>query len=428
MQVKQILKDSFFEVLKNIEPSKLIDNKCNFNENQIIINEEIIKLPKDKKIHLFGSGKAVLSMAKTIYEKLDTKVESAVLVGAYDNTLEKQNLSYIKSSHPIPSEKSLEAAKSLKSSIEALEEDDFFIYLLSGGNSALVELPVENITMSEFQETTDLMLKGSMPIVAMNCVRKHLSQVKGGRLVSNCKAKGIVLVLSDVLSNDIQAIGSAPLYFDSSSFEDSIKYLEEYDLLEKIPLNVKEYLLQGKNKIVEDTPKKENENIKHFLIASNEILLSDIQKQLERKNISSQIMTKKIEEDVDVVIDELLEFIKDKKEGCFIFGGEALVKVKGNGKGGRNQHLVLSFLNRFPKDKKITLLSAASDGVDGNSNSAGAVVNNESIKVYKDLKLDISKYLEEFNSNEFFNKTNDLVNTGPSHNNMLDVLILHIEK
>ena len=139
-------------------------------------------------------------------------------------------------------------------------------------------------------------------------------------------------------------------------------------------------------------------------------------------------MNKKIEEDVDVVIDELLEFIKDKKEGCFIFGGEALVKVKGNGKGGRNQHLVLSFLNRFPKDKKITLLSAASDGVDGNSNSAGAVVNNESIKVYKDLKLDINKYLEEFNSNKFFNKTNDLVNTGPSHNNMLDVLILHIEK
>lgn len=428
MQVKQILKDSFFEVLKNIEPSKLVDNKCNFNENQIIINKEVINLPKNKKIHLFGSGKAVLSMAKTIYEKLDNKIQSAVLVGAYDNTLEKQNLSYIKSSHPIPSERSLKAAKSLKSSLEALEEDDFFIYLLSGGNSALVELPVENITMSEFQETTDLMLKGSMPIVAMNCVRKHLSQVKGGRLVSNCKAKGIVLVLSDVLSNDIQAIGSAPLYFDSSSFEDSIKYLEEYDLLERIPLNVKEYLLQGKDKKIEDTPKKENENIKHFLIASNEILLSDIQKQLKRKNISSLIMTKKIEEDVDVVIDELLEVIKDKKEGCFIFGGEALVKVKGNGKGGRNQHLVLSFLNKFPKDKKITLLSAASDGVDGNSNSAGAVVNNESIKVYKDLKLDISKYLEEFNSNEFFYKTNDLVNTGPSHNNMLDVLILHIEK
>jgi len=428
MQVKQILKDSFFEVLKNIEPSKLIDNKCDFKENEIIINGQVIKLPKNKKIHLFGSGKAVLSMAKTIYEKFDTKIENAVLVGPYDNTFEKENLSYIKSSHPIPTEKSLVAAKSLKNAIEALEEDDFFIYLLSGGNSALVELPVQNISLDEFQETTDLMLKGSMPIVAMNCVRKHLSQVKGGRLVSNCKAKGIVLVLSDVLSNDIQAIGSAPLYFDSSSFEDSIKYLEEYDLFEKIPSNVKEYLIQGKNKKIEDTPKKENINIKHFLIASNEILLNDIKKELKDKGITSLIMNKKIEEDVDVVIDELLKFIKNKDEGCFIFGGEALVKVKGNGKGGRNQHLVLSFLNKFPNKKKITLLSAASDGVDGNSNSAGAIVNNESIKTYKNLELDINKYLEDFNSNEFFNKTNDLVNTGPSHNNMLDVLILHIEK
>ncbi|APW66113.1 hypothetical protein LPB137_09720 [Poseidonibacter parvus] len=428
MQVKEILKDSFFEVLKNIEPSKLIDNKCEFKQNEIIINNEVITLPQNKRIHLFGSGKAVLSMAKTIYNKLDEKIEKALLVGPYENSLNKENLTYLQSSHPIPTFKSVKAGKSLKEEIENLDEDDFFIYLLSGGNSALVELPIEDITLEDFQETTDLMLKGSMPIVAMNCIRKHLSQVKGGRLVTNCKAKGIVLVLSDVLSNDIEAIGSAPLYFDSSSFEDAITYLKEYELFEKIPLNVKEYLLKGLNKEIEDTPKTENIGIKHFLIASNEILLEDIQKELSSKHISSVIMNKKIEEDVDIVIDDLLDFIKQKQQGCFIFGGEALVKVKGDGKGGRNQHLVLSFLNKFPDNKKITLLSAASDGVDGNSNSAGAVVDNFSIKNYKNLNLDIKKYLEDFNSNEFFKKTGDLVNTGPSHNNMLDVLILHIEK
>jgi len=428
MQVKEILKDSFFEVLKNIEPSKLIDNKCEFKQNEIIINNEVITLPQNKRIHLFGSGKAVLSMAKTIYNKLDEKIEKALLVGPYENSLNKENLTYLQSSHPIPTFKSVKAGKSLKEEIENLDEDDFFIYLLSGGNSALVELPIEDITLEDFQETTDLMLKGSMPIVAMNCIRKHLSQVKGGRLVTNCKAKGIVLVLSDVLSNDIEAIGSAPLYFDSSSFEDAITYLKEYELFEKIPLNVKEYLLKGLNKEIEDTPKTENISIKHFLIASNEILLEDIQKELSSKHISSVIMNKKIEEDVDIVIDDLLDFIKQKQQGCFIFGGEALVKVKGEGKGGRNQHLVLSFLNKFPDNKKITLLSAASDGVDGNSNSAGAVVDNFSIKNYKNLNLDIKKYLEDFNSNEFFKKTGDLVNTGPSHNNMLDVLILHIEK
>ena len=428
MQIKEILKDSFFEVLKDIEPSKLINNKCEFNENEIIIDKEKITLPKDKKIHLFGSGKAVLSMAKSIYENLENKIEKAVLVGPYENSLNKENLLYLKSSHPIPTNKSEDAAKSLKKSIESLNEDDFFIYLLSGGNSALVELPDEDITMQEFQETTDLMLKGSMPIVAMNCIRKHLSQVKGGRLVSNCKAKGIVLVLSDVLSNDLEAIGSAPLYFDSSTFEDSIKYLEEYELFEKIPKSVREYLLLGKDGKIQDTPKKEKENIKHFLIASNEILLNDIQKNLFSKKITAQIIDKKIEEDVNIVVDDLLEFIKNKEEGCFIFGGEALVKVTADGKGGRNQHLILSFLDKFPKNRKMTILSAASDGIDGNSNSAGAVIDNETLEKVKQLNLDIKKYLKDFNSNEFFEKTGNLVNTGPSHNNMLDVLIISIEK
>ena len=255
-----------------------------------------------------------------------------------------------------------------------------------------------------------------------------MSQVKGGRLGSNCKAKGIVLILSDVLSNDLEAIGSAPLYFDSSTFEDSINYLKQYSLFEKVPDRVRKYLLLGRNKNIKDTPKKENENIKHFLIASNEILLNDIQKKLLSKNITAQIMNKKIEEDVDIVIEELLNFINPQEEGCFIFGGEALVKVKGNGKGGRNQHLVLSFLDKFPKNKKLTLLSAASDGIDGNSNSAGAVVDTQSLEKIKLLNLDIKKYLNDFNSNEFFEKTGDLVTTGPSHNNMLDVLIIHLEK
>lgn len=428
MQVKEILRDSFFEVLKNIEPSKLIENKCSFTHNKITINNQTISMPKDKKIHLFGSGKAVLSMAKTIYKELQEKIEKAILVGPYENSIENNTLTYLQSTHPIPSTKSIDAAKALKNTLETLNEDDFFIYLLSGGNSSLVELPVDGISIEDLQSTTDLMLKGSMPITAMNCIRKHLSQVKGGRLTSNCKAKGIVLVLSDVISNDLEAIGSAPLYYDSSTFSDAISYLSEYELLEKIPKCVKEYLLLGKKGTIEDTPKKEKENIKHFLIASNEILLRDIKDKLFSKNIETQIMDVKIEEDVNVVVEDLLKFIDSKNEGCFIFGGEALVQVTSNGKGGRNQHLILSFLDKFPKNKKLTLLSAASDGIDGNSNSAGAVIDQKSLEKTKLLNLDVKKYLKSFNSNEFFEKIGDLVNTGPSHNNMLDVLIIHIEK
>jgi len=428
MSIKQILKDSFFEVLENIEPSKLINTKCTFEENHIIINQEKISLPENKKIHLFGSGKAVLSMAESIFAQCENKILSSILVGPYDNYLKQNTLQYIKSTHPTPSIKSLEAAQSLKSAIENLDEDDFFIYLLSGGSSALVELPSDAISMEDFQTTTDIMLKGSMPIEAMNCVRKHLSKVKGGNLTLNTKAKGIVLVLSDVLSNNFEDIGSAPLYFDSTTFNDAINFLKKYNLLHKIPTTVKKHLLLGFEGKINETPKKQNKNIKHFLIASNEILLQDIKSKLSSKNIPSVIMDAKIEKDVKIVVNDILNFIDSKEEGCFIFGGEALVQVTKSGKGGRNQHLILSILEKFPKNKNITILSAASDGIDGNSNSAGAIIDNDSLIKADLLQLNIQDYLNNFNSNVFFEKIDGLINTGPSHNNMLDVLIIHIKK
>ena len=428
MFLKQILKDSFFEVLENIEPSKLITNKCTFKDNQIIINQEKISLPENKKIHLFGSGKAVLSMAESIYNQCENKIQSSILVGPYDNYLKENTLQYIKSTHPTPSRKSLEAATTLQLAIESLTKDDFFIYLLSGGSSALVELPSDGISIEDFKNTTDIMLKGSMPIEAMNCVRKHLSKVKGGNLSLNSKAKGIVLVLSDVLSNNFEDIGSAPLYFDSSTFNDAISFLKKYNLLDKIPSSVKKHLLLGVDGNIEETPKKQNENIKHFLIASNEILLQDIKSKLSSKNIPSMIMDTKIEKDVQIVVKDILNFIDSKEEGCFILGGEALVQVTQNGKGGRNQHLILSLLEKFPKNKNLTILSAASDGIDGNSNSAGAIIDNESLDKANLLQLDIQDYLNNFNSNVFFEKIDGLITTGPSHNNMLDVLIIHIRK
>ena len=428
MPITQILKDSFLEVLVNIEPSKLINNKCTFHDKQIVINHEKISIPKNKKIHLFGSGKAVLSMAESIFQKLENKIQNSILVGPYDNYLKENNLQYIKSTHPTPSIKSVDAAQALKSAIEVLNEDDFFIYILSGGSSALVELPIDDISIEDFQTTTDIMIKGSMPINAMNCVRKHLSKVKGGNLALNSKAKGIVLVLSDVLSNNFEDIGSAPLYCDSSTFKDAISFLKQYHLLDKIPDNVKKHLLLGEEGKKKETPKKQNKNVKHFLIASNEILLQDIQSKLLSKNIPSIIMDEKIEKDVKVVVQDILRFIDSQKEGCFIFGGEALVQVTKNGKGGRNQHLILSLLEKFPKNKKLTILSAASDGIDGNSSSAGAIIDNSSLDKVDLHKLDIKSYLNNFNSNIFFEKIDGLINTGPSHNNMLDVLIIHIQK
>lgn len=140
------------------------------------------------------------------------------------------------------------------------------------------------------------------------------------------------------------------------------------------------------------------------------------------------MIDEKINSDVNLVCEKLLNLCSTKEEGCYIFGGEATVNVKGSGKGGRNQHLVLSFLNSFPKDKEIVFLSAASDGVDGNSDASGAIIDNETLKKVEELNIDMKTYLNDFDSNSFFDKLGALLKPGPTHNNMLDIVIINIKK
>lgn len=420
------LEKSFLNILDEVHPKKLIKKQCKFENDRFYINSDFVEIPKNKKVHILGSGKAVLSMAEALYEIMQEKIQRALLVGAYENNLQKENLTYIKSTHPLPSQKSIEGAKALIKELESLDEDDIFIYLLSGGNSALVELPVDGITLEEFQKTTQLMLQNSMPIESINCVRKHISQVKGGRLASFTKAKGIVLTLSDVLGDNLQAIGSAPLYFDNTTFQDAISDLKRFDILDKLPLAVKRYLDKALESKDLETPKNEFLNIKHYLIGSNDILLSVAKNILEKKNLNPIVVDEKIDSDVQIVCENLLEFVSQEESGCFIFGGEATVQVNGEGKGGRNQHLVLSFLNSYPKDKDIIFLSGASDGIDGNSDACGAIVDKDTLKKVEDLNLEIKAYMKDFDSNSFFDKLGQLLKPGPTHNNMLDIVIIYI--
>ena len=207
---KKTLQKTFETLLDQLHPNKLIEQSVSLYGNTLSVNNTNYELPE--KITLLGSGKAVLPMAEATLGLLDSHINQCCLVGPYTNYLKGNDLTYIKSTHPIPSINSIEAAQTLIKTLSGLSEDDFFIYLLSGGNSALVELPANNITLEEFQKTTNIMIQGAMPIEAINCVRKHISQVKGGRLAQFTKAKGIVIVLSDVLKDDLVAIGSAPLY------------------------------------------------------------------------------------------------------------------------------------------------------------------------------------------------------------------------
>jgi len=429
MANKLLLRQTFEQLLEAITPQSLISQHCSLNGTQLCIEEHSYDLSSYKRVILMGSGKAVVPMAEALHRLIGEYIDTTLLVGAYDAEVALANTKYIQSTHPLPSQKSLDSAIQIQELLASTCEDELVIYLLSGGNSALVELPQEPITLEEFQETTSLMLKGGMPIEKINCVRKHLSQVKGGKLATKTKAKIALLVLSDVIGDDLQAIGSAPFYYDSSTFADAIDALKKYKLFEKIPQSVQSYLEAGVARLQSDTPKAPSQHVQHFVIGSNKMVLQTAKALLTKSNIPTTIITEPIQGDTLSVTNSLLDLLASHKgeKQCYILGGESTVTVQGEGRGGRNQHLCLSFLHHFSGEEEFCFLSAATDGIDGNSDATGALIDIHSRADALSKTLDVQHYLQTFNSNAFFDATGELLVCGPTHNNLLDIVMLLVE-
>lgn len=429
MSRKKLLFDTYVHTLEEITPQRLISKQCRVDKDMLHIGKSSYDLVDYKKVVLLGSGKAVVPMAKAVQKLLGDKIAQTLLVGPYPYTSNDFQTRYIQSSHPLPSDASLEAADALKKSLLDLTEDDLFIYLLSGGTSSLVEHPQMGITLDDFQTATSIMLKSGMPIEMLNSVRKHLSAVKGGRLAAHTKAQGIVLTLSDVISDDLHSIGSAPLYCDTSTFTDALEYLKEYEALHKLPESVQTYLLEGAKGKHRETPKAPNKKVTHHIVGSNSEVMKIAEQYLKTHGIVTHKVDEPLQGDTDNAVDMLLKLLKEKQEQtyCYILGGESTVKVTKDGHGGRNQHLALAFLCKLDGDKEVTLLCAATDGIDGNSDAAGALIDSHSRVQAMNCHLDPEHYLREFDSNTFFAATDELLMPGPTHNNLLDIVLMLVE-
>lgn len=429
MSNKALLNSVFNRLLEQITPQKLITEQCELSAEILSVGQSVYELSGYKKIYLLGSGKAVIPMAKTLQTMLKERISHTFIVGPYPLNEALEKTRYIQSTHPLPSEQSLLAAKALQEELRSFEEDDLFIYLLSGGSSSLLELPESPICLEEFQEATRLMLRGGMAIDEINCVRKHISALKGGKLALLTQARGIVLVLSDVIGDDLHAIGSAPLYYDMTRFEEAIEMLEKYALFEQMPPRIQRFLIEGKEGMNDETPKEEQKHISHHIVGSNRAVLYKAKVLLEESGVETSLIEKPIQGEVSDLARKLyaLAQVPVRKRHCYIFGGETTVTVEAEGKGGRNQHLCLSLLSLLEKETDLAFLSAATDGVDGNSTAAGALIDAQSRANAQAKHLDIKYYLDNFDSYAFFSHSKELLITGPTHNNLLDICMLLIE-
>jgi len=411
----------FDSAIEAVLPKNAINNSLKLDNNSLIVLDKSYNLGSYKDIYLCGSGKASYLMAQEIEHILGNKIISGVVVSPIKNA----NLSFsshYQSTHPIPTKKSIDASKMMLEELAKMCSEDLLIYCLSGGSSALLELPVDDITLDDFAKSTKILLENGFAIDEINSVRKHISLVKGGRLATSTKAEIIVLVISDVIGDDLESIASAPFYFDTSTFNDVFRLLKDKNVFGLLPLSVQGVIQGGLNGDIEETPKKLRADVNHAIISNNLSALKASASCASELGYDVKIVEKSIDGDVEVAARVFVKSAKELKSGQVIIqGGECTVNVTGSGIGGRNQHFLLTALREL--DENITILSAGTDGIDGNSEDTGAVISLDTKKEANNLNLSINEYINNFNSNSFFKRLDSLISVGYTGTNVMDIMI-----
>lgn len=420
MPTKETVLTLFDAALQAVMPDALISRHCRIEGATLHVQNDSYALENYRNIYLFGSGKAAEPMAKSVQYMLGNHLHSGLIVApqcqeSFDTIRCKV------SDHPIPTLRSVEGATALRDAMRRCTKDDLFIYLLSGGSSSLIEIPMQEVSLESMQRATDLMLKNSLSIDEINTVRKHLSAIKGGRLAAVNEATGIVLVVSDVIGDDLYSIGSAPLFADRSTFRDAVSILQRHNIYGSMPKEVQVCLQDGK----EESPPLPREKIRHYLVGTNAIAKRAAAQKAMQLGLRAEVITDPISGDAAEAAEKMIAIALESDADVLIFGGETTVRVQGTGRGGRNQQCVLSALALLESHPQISLfLSAGTDGIDGNCDAAGAFIDAQSAPRAKKLGMDIEHYLDDNDAYHFFQAIDSLVITGPTGTNVMDIAII----
>ena len=348
-------------------------------KNTLILPGRKISLGKYRHVFVIATGKAGHTMAHAV-DSLAHVDGGIIVVPAKVKTIDKK-FRVIQAGHPIPNKNSLVAAKTILEFLDKTGSGDLVIFLISGGTSSLVAMP-DGITLDEKQTTTDLLIKSGANIQEINCVRKHISKIKGGKMLEHIRSDSVSLVMSDVVGNDLSSIASGMTYYDKTTFVDAKKILKKYRIEKLVPKNVSSHLDLGAQGKIPETPK--NGKIKNYIIATNNDCLDAMKLRAKDLGYSSKVLTG-IAGDVQDLSSDMSRIFSGKKMNCMIFGGESTVVVTGNGKGGRNQELVLRCATDLSKKiKNAVVVSVGTDGIDGVTDCAGAIWQS-------DQKIDLIK-------------------------------------
>lgn len=394
------------------------------------------------KVHIIAFGKAAYAMTQAVLDIIPSALiaNDSILVTHQENTATLSNINMLKAGHPLPDANGLLAAKKCAAIASNAKPDELILVLISGGGSALIPYPVDSITLAEKISTTDLLLASGANIHEINCVRKHLSQLKGGLMAKLAAPTDLhAIILSDVLDDDLSVIASGPTVADSTTFTDAIHILNKYELWDKAPQSVKDYLELGQNGLASETPKTMDSvfiNTSHTLIGSNAISLKETVKTAGDLGFKTQIYNHQLSGEASQVAEDWVKYAKNlcdtglNKPIALLAGGETTVTLKGKGKGGRNQEMCLAFAIAAEKQALIkdwVFLSGGTDGRDGPTDAAGGLIDNNSLTRMLALEKNPYSLLSDNNAYAALQSSDDLLITGATGTNVADlqVLLLH---
>jgi glycerate 2-kinase len=425
--------------VRAVEPGAAVKKYFKIENEHIFIEGKSYSLSDIQNIYVVGAGKATAPMAAAIEEILGKYITQGVVNVKYGHVAKLNKIRIIEAGHPVPDEQGQNGANEILNIVKKAGKKDLVICLVSGGGSALLPLPAGKISLKDKQKTIKVLLSCGASIHEINTIRKHISKIKGGRLAQEAfPATLVTLILSDVVGDDMDVIASGPTVPDTSAFTDCIRIIQKYNIEKKLPETVVGYIKDGISGEINETPGQGDavfERTQNIIIGSNIEAILAAKKEAKKLGYNTMILSSMVQGETrhaahvhTAIAKQILKTGHPiKPPACVLSGGETTVTVKGAGKGGRNQEFALASVADISNKNNIVILSCGTDGNDGDTDAAGAVADSDTLNRARQMGIDPFGFLENNDSYHFFEKLGNLIKTGPTNTNVMDIRVILVD-
>ena len=404
-------------------------------KDQLVVSDVTLNLSEYQRIMCVGAGKAAGHMSQTLENIMRDYLEGGRVIVKDGYGTHTHKVHTVEASHPLPDIRGVRATKKILKLTSTLTRKDLLIVLLSGGASSLLCSPAQGLTLTDKRQTTNLLLRCGANIHELNTVRKHLSGIKGGQLAKETKARILTFLISDVLGDDLTSIGSGPTVPDPTTFQEAKDILHHYQIWDRIPERVRKHMDQGVEGRIPDTWKNRSRHSSRnqsFILANNQTAIDGMVPEAKSLGLRPFVLESPLQgeaKDLGAILGALAKDIREygnpiRPPACLIAGGEPTVTVTGKGKGGRAQECVLAAAKELAGLTNIVVAGFGTDGTDGPTNVAGAMVDGNTIQQAKKKGISAEKFLKRHDSFTFFDQVGGHIITGPTKTNVNDIYIV----